>query len=290
MRHSLSPAFAVAAPSVAPKRAAGLRVSCLLEGRANAAAEKAAALRSFHEKRAFKVIAGLQNFNQESVKSIISAAQVGGATLVDIACDPELVRLSLGLTSLPVCVSAVDPEAFLPAVEAGAHMIEIGNFDSFYSTGRNFSAEEVLSITKRTRELLPHIALSVTVPHTLSVTEQVELAEALQAAGADIIQTEGGTSSAPQSAGVLGLVQKATPTLAAAYSISRAVSIPVLCASGLSAVTVPLAFAAGASGVGVGSAINKLQSPFEMVAAVRTVAEAVAARSAASTEAAVPLS
>lgn len=83
----------------------------------------------------------------------------------------------------------------------------------------------------------------------VAVLKQVELAEALQACGADIIQTEGGTSSQPGSSGVMGLVEKATPTLAAAYSISRAVQVPVLCASGLSSVTVPLAFAAGASGV-----------------------------------------
>lgn len=42
---------------------------------------------------------------------------------------------------------------------------------------------------------------------------------------------------------------QATPTLAAAYSISRAVKIPVMCSSGLSTVTVPMAITAGAAGV-----------------------------------------
>lgn len=37
---------------------------------------------------------------------------------------------------------------------------------------------------------------------------QVKLAEALEASGADIIQTEGGTSSAPINSGVHGLIEK----------------------------------------------------------------------------------
>ncbi|MGB0564274.1 MAG: DUF561 domain-containing protein, partial [Spirulinaceae cyanobacterium] len=77
--------------------------------------------------------------------------------------------------------------------------------------------------------------------------------------------------------GTLGLIEKAAPTLAAAYEISRAVTVPVLCASGLSAVTVPLAIAAGASGVGVGSAINQLNDEVAMVAAVRRLVEALEA-------------
>ena len=94
-------------------------------------------------------------------------------------------------------------------------------------------------------------------------------------AGADIIQTEGGTSAKPFSAGSLGLIEKAAPTLAAAHAISRAVAVPVLCASGLSAVTVPMAIAAGATGVGVGSAVNKLSDELAMVAVVRGLREAL---------------
>ena len=46
------------------------------------------------------------------------------------------------------------------AVEAGASIVEIGNFDSFYSKGRFFSALEVLSLTVQTRQLLPSVPLS----------------------------------------------------------------------------------------------------------------------------------
>jgi tryptophan synthase alpha subunit len=164
---------------------------------------------------------------------------------------------------------------FVSAVNAGADLIEIGNFDSFYAQGRRFEAAEVLELTQQTRSLLPKVTLSVTVPHILALDEQVRLAEQLVEAGADLIQTEGGTSIQPSTPGVRGLIEKAAPTLAAAHSISQAVSIPVLCASGLSSVTVPMAIAAGASGVGVGSAINRLNSEVAMVAAVRSLVEAL---------------
>jgi 2,4-dienoyl-CoA reductase-like NADH-dependent reductase (Old Yellow Enzyme family) len=163
------------------------------------------------------------------------------------------------------------------AVAAGADVIEIGNFDSFYSQGRIFSAAEVLDLTLKTRALLPQIPLSVTVPHTLPLDQQAQLAADLERAGADMIQTEGGTSSAPVHPGTLGLMEKAAPTLAAAYEISKVVTIPVICASGLSTVTAPLAIAAGARGIGVGSAVNQLNSELAMVAVVRSLVEALSA-------------
>lgn len=232
---------------------------------------------AFQRRTALKVISGLTNFNADRVAAIAKAADRGGATFIDIAADPNLVTLVRQLTTLPICVSAVDPAQFLPAVAAGADLIEIGNFDAFYAQGIRFEAAEVLALTQQTRSLLPEITLSVTVPHILPLDQQVQLAEELIRAGADIIQTEGGTSSQPAHAGTLGLIEKAAPTLAAASEISRVVTVPVLCASGLSNVTAPLAIAAGASGIGVGSAINQLNSELAMVAAVRSLVEALTA-------------
>jgi Protein of unknown function (DUF561) len=231
--------------------------------------------RAFTNRRVLKVISGLNNFDRDRVAAIVKAAELGGATFVDIAADPALVQLAKNLINLPICVSAVEPEKFVQAVAAGADLIEIGNFDTFYAQGRRFEAEEVLALTRQTRALLPEITLSVTVPHILELDKQVQLAEELVKAGADIIQTEGGTSSNPSHAGTLGLIEKAAPTLAAAYEISRAVSVPVLCASGISNVTAALAIASGAAGVGVGSAINQLNSEVAMIAAVRGLVEAL---------------
>ena len=241
----------------------------------------AALQRSLEQRSTLKVIAGLMNFDAASVERVARAAGHGGADLIDVACDAELVRLAIEASGgVPVCVSSVEPEQFPAAVAAGAVMVEIGNFDAFYPQGRIFGAEEVLDLTRRTRELLPEVVLSVTVPHVLPMDEQEQLAIDLVDAGADLIQTEGGTSAKPFSAGSLGLIEKAAPTLAAAHSISSAlkaadVAAPVLCASGLSSVTLPMAIAAGATGVGVGSAVNRLNDELAMVAVVRGLREAL---------------
>ncbi|WP_071516498.1 DUF561 domain-containing protein [Geitlerinema sp. PCC 9228] len=230
----------------------------------------------FAQGNALKIISGLTNFDRERVARTVKAAEAGGATFVDIAADPELVKLAKERTHLPVCVSAVEAEKFPPAVAAGADLIEIGNFDPFYDRGIRFEAEDVLRLTHETRKLLPEIPLSVTVPHILELDRQVELAETLVAAGANVIQTEGGTSSQPTHSGVMGLVEKATPTLAATHAISHAVSVPVLCASGISSVTAPMAIAAGAAGVGVGSAVNRLDNEVAAIAQVRSLVDALA--------------
>ena len=239
--------------------------------------------RSLEQRSALKVIAGLMNFETGSVARVARAAGMGGADLIDVACDPELVQLAIKASGgVPVCVSSVEPEQFPAAVAAGAVMVEIGNFDAFYPQGRIFGADEVLALTHQTRALLPDVVLSVTVPHVLPMDQQEQLAVDLVAAGADLIQTEGGTSAKPFSAGSLGLIEKAAPTLAAAHSISAALQAaelvaPVLCASGLSSVTLPMAIAAGASGVGVGSAVNRLSDELAMVAVVCGLREALAA-------------
>jgi len=227
------------------------------------------------------VIAGLTNFDAAAVQRIARAAAAGGADLLDIACDPDLVAAVRSVApTLPICVSAIEPELFPAAIAAGAVVAEIGNFDAFYAQGLTFSAEQVLALARRTRELLPEVVLSVTVPHGLPLDQQETLAVQLAEAGADWIQTEGGTSASPHSPGVLGLIEKAAPTLAAAHAISRALAaadrpLPVLCASGLSSATVPLALASGASAVGVGSAVNRLQDELAMVAVVRGLREAI---------------
>jgi len=230
---------------------------------------------AFNSRRALKIISGLQNFDHDSVRMVVRAAAAGGATFVDIAADRELVKLAKAHCDLPICVSAVEPAKLAEAVAAGADLVEIGNYDKFYAQGRVFSAAEIIELTQATRALLPQIMLSVTVPHTLPLDLQVALAEQLVTCGADIIQTEGGTSSSPAHGGTLGLIEKAAPTLAAAYAIGRAVQVPVLCASGLSDVTAPMAIAAGAAGIGVGSAVNQLNDQIAMIAVVRSLRESL---------------
>ncbi len=236
--------------------------------------------KSFRNRSLLKVIAGLNNFNPESVFRISKAAGLGGADLLDIACEPKLVELAVKASNIPVCVSSVEPKLFPQAVKAGASIIEIGNFDTFYPDGRFFSADEVLSLAVESRRLLPQVVLSVTVPHILPLDGQAQLALDLADCGVDLIQTEGGTSSHPLSPGTLGLIEKAAPTLAGTLSIFTALkesnhNVPVICASGLSEVTVPMAISVGASGVGIGSAVNKLNSELAMIATVKGLRQAL---------------
>ncbi len=230
--------------------------------------------KSIQNRSLLKVISGLNNFNSESVFRISKAAGLGGADLLDIACKPELVELAIEASNIPVCVSSVEPKLFPEAVQAGASIIEIGNFDSFYPIGLFFSADDVLSLAVESRQLLPEVVLSVTVPHVLPLDSQAQLAVDLVNEGVDIIQTEGGTSSQPRNPGTLGLIEKASPTLASTVSIAAALSetdkcVPVICASGLSEVTLPMAISVGASGVGIGSAVNKLNTELAMIATVK---------------------
>jgi hypothetical protein len=229
----------------------------------------------FAKSRALKIISGISNFDPDLTAKVVRAADRGGADYVDIAADAGLVAMAKQLTQLPVCVSAVSAEMFVAPVRAGADLLEIGNYDSFYAQGVRFSAEAILQVTLATKQRFPSLPLTVTVPHYLLLDEQVALAERLEQAGADLIQTEGGTSSQPRHSGTRGLMEKAVPTLSACYEISRAVRIPVICASGLSKVTIPLAIACGAKGVGVGRAVNQLQNPVAMIATVRSLREAL---------------
>ena len=198
------------------------------------ALSRSSVMRPFSEGNAFKVISGLKNFDAANVKNVVSAACLGGASHVDLACDASLVRMAKSISlEMPVCVSSIKPIDFVAAVEAGADMIEIGNFDAFYEQGLKFTAEDVIAMTIETRKLLPTIPLSVTVPHTLSLSEQVALAIRLEECGADIIQTEGKMSVRSSSMGVQEMIELAAPTLASAFALSRAVKIPVMCASGI---------------------------------------------------------
>lgn len=62
------------------------------------------------QRRAVKIISGLNNFNRDQVLAVVNAAEQGGATFVDIAADPDLIGRVRQQTHLPICVSAVEPE------------------------------------------------------------------------------------------------------------------------------------------------------------------------------------
>lgn len=49
-----------------------------------------------------QVISGLNKFDADLVTKVAKAAAAGGGTLIDIACDPELVRAAKSVADIPV--------------------------------------------------------------------------------------------------------------------------------------------------------------------------------------------
>ena len=235
--------------------------------------------RALEEKRAVKIIAGIDNFDAESVKKVVIAATNSGASAVDICADPDIIAMVRDLTDLPIFVSSVDPEELEHAVVLGTDAVELGNFDALYKKGISFSSSQVLNLAKRTKELIGDTFFCVTIPGELEIGEQVELARELEVLGIDLIQTEGHFTNESPSNGVRGLIERAELTISNTIELSRNIELPIMTATGINPTTASLAFAAGASAIGCGSCVNKLDSEISMMAVSRSLVE-IADRSA----------
>ena len=231
--------------------------------------------RALSEKRAVKIIAGIDNFDAESVKKVVMAADKAGASAVDICANPDIISMVRDLTDLPVFVSSVVPEELVHAVALGADAIELGNFDALYKKGISFNSSQVLNLVKRTIELLDgeEVFFSVTIPGELEIGEQISLARELESLGIDLIQTEGHFSNENPSNGARGLVERAELTLSNTIELSRNIELPIMTATGINPTTASLAFASGASAIGCGSCVNKLDSEISMIAVSKNLVE-----------------
>ncbi len=231
--------------------------------------------RHLAEKRAVKVIAGIDNFNIDTIKKVVCAAEQASASAVDVACNEEIIRVAKEITSLPVFVSSVVPSELVSAVEMGADAIEFGNFDALYKKGERFTAQDVLRIVSETLEMLngKKIFTCVTVPGHIDINEQIELSKKLEEMNIDLIQTEGSATVSTSNTGARGLLETAQVSIANTIDLARNTDIPIMTASGITTTTAPLAFAAGASAIGVGSCVNKLDSTLSMIAVIRTLVE-----------------
>ncbi len=231
--------------------------------------------RALTEKRAVKVIAGINNFDKDSVRKVVASADKAGATAIDICADAEIIKMAREMTNLPIFVSSVNPKELAMAVSMGADAIELGNFDALYAKGQSFSANEVLELTKQTLSMInkDEVFFSVTIPGSIDINEQINLARELEEMGIDLIQTEGHFTNEEPSNGIRGLVERAELTLSNTMELVRNVEIPVMTATGINPTTAPLAFASGASAIGCGSCINKLSSEIAMIAVIKNLME-----------------
>lgn len=229
---------------------------------------------ALEEKRAVKIIAGIDNFDSDKVRKVVTAADAAGASAVDICADPEIISMVRTMTSLPIFVSSIVPEELAHAVALGADAIELGNFDALYKKGVAFTSAQVLNLAKRTMELVSDsdVFFCVTIPGELEIGEQINLARELEAIGVDLIQTEGHFSAEPSN-GARGLVERAELTLSNTIELSRNIDLPIMTATGINPTTAALAFASGASAIGCGSCVNKLDSEISMIAVSRSLVE-----------------
>lgn len=229
----------------------------------------------FQDKLAIKVITGLNNFKIEQIKQMTQAAEIAKATYMDIAADINIIKELQSVSTIPLCVSAVSAQELVECQKAGVQILEIGNYDTFYNQGRLFSSKEIIQISKDVRHLLPDTTLCVTIPHVLSIEEQIQLTENLQNIGVSIIQTEGKSTSFSKKGDLSGMIQKSASTCSSTYAISKNSDIPIISASGISALTSSISFLYGASCVGIGTNIRQLNDIASMVMYIYEIKTAI---------------
>nr|YP_007878311.1 conserved hypothetical plastid protein [Calliarthron tuberculosum]AGA63922.1 conserved hypothetical plastid protein [Calliarthron tuberculosum] len=212
--------------------------------------------KKFTEKN-LKIITGLNNLNVDQIIEISSAADIAGATYLDIAANPLIIREIKKHTLLPICVSSISLKDLYHSAVEGIDAIEIGNYDYFYTNKIALSQQHILGIAKEALKLFPELDICVTIPYNLSIKQQVCLSLELEKLGIQIIQTESKKVKRLQSySSITELIEKAAPVLSSTYAISKAVSIPVIASSGVESILSSLALLYGASGVGVGQSVK----------------------------------
>nr|UAD85753.1 hypothetical protein [Gracilaria ferox] len=219
------------------------------------------------KQKAVKIIAGLNNFSIDSIVKIVQAAEIGEASYVDIAANPEIISIVKSVTSFPLCVSSIEPLELLNCVMKGADIVEIGNFDVFYDKKIFFSSQQILKLAKETKQLMPNIPICVTIPHTLLLSDQVRLALLLEQIGVSLVQTEGYSTKHSmhyQSSSIVTSMTNASSAISSSYFMSKYVNIPIIAASSINCVSAPAAFSYGASIIGIGSAVSKYNTVYDM--------------------------
>nr|YP_009396357.1 hypothetical protein [Polysiphonia scopulorum]ARW65543.1 hypothetical protein [Polysiphonia scopulorum] len=224
----------------------------------------------FKNQKAIKIIAGINNTSISQISKIAQAAELANASYIDIAANVKIVKFIKSFSCLPVCISSIEPVDIYNCVIAGADIIEVGNYDFFYSKGIYISSNDIIKLVKEIKSLVCNIPICVTVPYYLNLDEQVFLAKNLEFIGVDLLQTEGvyysNYSKSLSCINDLHLCfsNSLSASLLSTYVISQNVKLPIITASGVTDIFTSCTSSYGASGVGIGSAVNKKKSLAEM--------------------------
>jgi thiamine monophosphate synthase len=238
-----------------------------------------------------KAIAGIQTQDRDTILAVVQATEQSTAQAVDIPMlDAALVSQARALTQKLLVVSAMDVQALVSAAQAGADVLELGNYDALYAEGQFISAAQVLETTQALGQALQQEGLSagisVTIPGYLSAQEQTLLAQAVaQVPQVVALQTEGALRqlSAEPQVQSLPVSHAFERSLSNTAALAQATALPVWTATGVTPENAEFALAAGASGVGMGRSLRQAASVEAMVlvlnqtvAALQAVAVAVA--------------
>jgi thiamine monophosphate synthase len=226
------------------------------------------------ERRLLKVIAGIENFDRASVVAIARAAAAGGAQAVDIAADAALIQaVKAAAPQLVVFVSSTEPSKLVEAANAGADVLELGNYDALYRQDIHPTMAQILEWTKAVKAGAPNTPLCVTVSGHLPLAQQLELATELQNLGVDLLQTEGQVG--PESEDTFAALSGAVSALGNTAEIRKVVTLPLLLAGGFNRISAPFAIAAGADALGVGKAVTRQADEASMAVEVRALVAAL---------------
>ena len=235
-------------------------------------------LDSLKNKSFVKIISGIRNYDKQKNLSIAIAADLGGASALDICDDPDIIKTVKASVELPIFVSSVDPLKLIAAQNYGADVLEIGNYESFYKEGRMFTPKEILDTLRFVKKSISRdILISCTIPATLEIENQVKLGKDLLNEGADILQTEGfsmDTPDAERKDKTYTDILKSASTLTNTFELRKALpNALIITASGITATTAPFAIAMGANGIGVGTYISSLFTQQEMAEKVKEIVD-----------------
>nr|YP_010850782.1 hypothetical protein Ycf23 [Lophurella mutabilis]WGH13548.1 hypothetical protein Ycf23 [Lophurella mutabilis] len=229
---------------------------------------------SFKSKKVIKVITGIENTNIYQVAQIAQAANLANVTYLDVIANTKIVKFLKSFSSLPLCISSIDPIDIYNCVLAGADLVEVGNYDSFYNRGIYINSFQLIKLVEEIKYLIGDIDMCVTVPYHLNINEQIKLAKDLKNLGVNILQTEGVFIN-NISKSVSRLTNSLSSSLISTYFLSKYVDIPVITASGITSLFASMPIKYGASGIGIGSAIKYNDNIIDMVNAITEVKSSI---------------
>nr|YP_009398632.1 hypothetical protein [Kuetzingia canaliculata]ARW67818.1 hypothetical protein [Kuetzingia canaliculata] len=224
----------------------------------------------FKSKQVIKVITGLDNSDIDKILKIVKAAELSKVNYIDTIANPSIVSILKSISSLPICVSSINPIDLYNCVIAGADLVELGNFDSLYKRNIYLNSSDIFNLAKETLELVNNIDICVTIPYYLNWQEQIILAQKLENIGISILQTEGSPISKPYRNyniitpkpnnydNVFCSFNSSCLSLSSTYILSNHVKIPVITSSKINCLSSSMAMLYGASGIGIGSAISQI--------------------------------